>query len=258
MKLSVEGLRVLVTAGGSGIGFAIARRFIENGAVVHICDVDEALLADCGSLLPNVGRSVCDVSEVDQVDNLFNEADKHLGGLDVLVNVAGIAGPTARVEDVEPSDWDRTIAVDLNGQFYCARLAIPRIKNAGGGSIVNFSSCSGIMGSPYRSPYCAAKWALIGLTKTMAMELGEYGIRVNAICPGIVEGDRMDRVIKTDALHKGVTEDEIRLIYRQSISMGVFIKPEEIADLTIFICSSAGKTISGQALGIDGNIEILR
>ena len=258
MELSVEGLRVLVTAGASGIGFAIARRFIENGAVVHICDVDEALLADCGSLLPGVGRTVCDVSEVEQVDNLFYEADKHLGGLDVLVNVAGIAGPTARVEDVEPSDWDKTIAVDLNGQFYCARLAIPRIKSAGGGSIVNFSSCSGIMGSPYRSPYCAAKWALIGLTKTMAMELGEYGIRVNAICPGIVEGERMNRVIKTDALHKGVTEDEIRLIYRQSISMGVFIKPEEIADLTIFICSSAGKTISGQALGIDGNIEILR
>lgn len=258
MDLSVEGLRVLVTAGASGIGFAIARRFIENGATVHICDVNEVLLADCGALLPGVGRSVCDVSEVDQVDNLFHEADKHLGGLDVLVNVAGIAGPTARVEDIEPSDWDKTIAVDLNGQFYCARLAIPRIKNAGGGSIVNFSSCSGIMGSPYRSPYCAAKWALIGLTKTMAMELGEHGIRVNAICPGIVEGERMNRVIKTDALHKGVTEEEIRLIYRQSISMGVFIKPEEIADLTIFICSSAGKTISGQALGIDGNIEILR
>lgn len=258
MEVSVRGLRVLITAGASGIGFSVAKNFLENGASVHVCDVNEKFIAECKKELPNIETTLCDVSDVSQVEQLFTEADRHLGGLDVLVNVAGIAGPTARVEDVVPDEWDETIDVDLNGQFYCARLAIPRIKKAGGGSIINFSSCSGLMGSPFRSPYCAAKWAIIGLTKTMAMELGEFGIRVNAICPGIVEGERMNRVIKNDAKHKGITEDDVIEIYHQSISMRVFVKPEEVAYMILFLCSSAGKTISGQALGVDGNIEILR
>ncbi len=258
MELSVKGLRVLITAGASGIGFSVAKNFLENGASVHVCDVNEQFLAECKKELPDIGMTLCDVSDVAQVEQLFADADALLGGLDVLVNVAGIAGPTARVEDVMPDEWDKTIAVDLNGQFYCARLAIPRIKKAGGGSIINFSSCSGLMGSPFRSPYCASKWALIGLTKTMAMELGEFGIRVNAMCPGIVEGERMNRVIRKDAALKGITEDEVIEMYQQSISMRTFVKPEEVAYMILFLCSSAGKTISGQALGIDGHIEILR
>jgi NAD(P)-dependent dehydrogenase (short-subunit alcohol dehydrogenase family) len=258
VQLSVEGLKVLVTAGASGIGLHVAQRFIENGALVHICDIDREMLEECSDLLPGAGKTRCDVSDPLQVEELFKTADQHLGGLDVLVNVAGIAGPTARVDDVTPAEWDRTIAVDLNGQFYCARLAVPRLIESGGGSILNFSSCSGLMGSPYRSPYCAAKWALIGLTKTMAMELGQFGIRVNAICPGIVEGERMERVIRNDAAHKGVDPEEIRQIYRQSVSLGIFVEPGEIADLVVFLCSKSGRSISGQALGIDGNIEILR
>lgn len=258
MQLSVEGLKVLITAGASGIGFQVAQRFVENGSLVHICDVDSSMLEQCSDLLPQAGKTLCDVSDLLQVEELFREADQNLGGLDVLVNVAGIAGPTARVDEVKPADWDRTIAVDLNGQFYCARLAVPRLIRSGGGSILNFSSCSGLMGSPYRSPYCAAKWAIIGLTKTMAMELGQFGIRVNAICPGIVEGERMEKVIRTDAVHKGVDPEEIRQAYLQSISLGTFIDPGEIADLAIFLCSDSGRSISGQALGIDGNIEILR
>jgi NAD(P)-dependent dehydrogenase (short-subunit alcohol dehydrogenase family) len=258
VQLSVEGLKVLVTAGASGIGFQVAQRFVENGSLVHICDVDSLMLEQCSDLLPLAGKTLCDVSDPLQVEELFREADQRLGGLDVLVNVAGIAGPTARVDEVKPADWDRTIAVDLNGQFYCARLAVPRLIRSGGGSILNFSSCSGLMGSPYRSPYCAAKWAIIGLTKTMAMELGQFGIRVNAICPGIVEGERMEKVIRTDAAHKGVDPEEIRQAYRQSISLGIFVDPDDIADLAIFLCSNSGRSISGQALGIDGNIEILR
>lgn len=258
MQLSVEGLKVLVTAGASGIGFQVAQRFLENGALVHICDIDREMLELCDDLLPGAGKTLCDVSDPLQVEDLFRAADLQLDGLDVLVNVAGIAGPTARVDEVETADWDRTIAVDLNGQFYCARLAVPRLIMSGGGSILNFSSCSGLMGSPYRSPYCAAKWALIGLTKTMAMELGQFGIRVNAVCPGIVEGDRMEKVIKNDAFHKGVDPEEIRQAYRQSVSMGIFVDPGEIADLALFLCSKSGRSISGQALGIDGNIEILR
>lgn len=258
MQLSVEGLKVLVTAGASGIGFHVAQRFVENHALVHICDIDREMLERCNDLLPGAGKTLCDVSDTLQVEDLFMAADQQLGGLDVLVNVAGIAGPTARIDEVKPADWDRTIAVDLNGQFYCARLAVPRLIKSGGGSILNFSSCSGLMGSPYRSPYCAAKWALIGLTKTMAMELGQFGIRVNAICPGIVEGERMEKVIRTDATNKGVDPEEIRQAYLQSVSMGIFIDPGEIADLAIFLCSNSGRSISGQALGIDGNIEILR
>jgi NAD(P)-dependent dehydrogenase (short-subunit alcohol dehydrogenase family) len=258
VQLSVEGLKVLVTAGASGIGFHVAQRFVENHALVHICDIDREMLERCNDLLPGAGKTLCDVSDTLQVEDLFMAADQQLGGLDVLVNVAGIAGPTARIDEVKPADWDRTIAVDLNGQFYCARLAVPRLIKSGGGSILNFSSCSGLMGSPYRSPYCAAKWALIGLTKTMAMELGQFGIRVNAICPGIVEGERMEKVIRTDATNKGVDPEEIRQAYLQSVSMGIFIDPGEIADLAIFLCSNSGRSISGQALGIDGNIEILR
>lgn len=258
MQVSVENLRVLITAGASGIGFSIARSFLDNGAKIHICDIDKELLAGSATQLPGVGRTLCDVSNLAQVENLFREADEHLGGLDILVNVAGISGPTAKVEEIKPEEWDRTIAVDLNGHFYCARLAIPRIKEAGGGSIINFSSCSGLMGEPFRSPYCAAKWAIIGLTKTMAMELGEFKIRVNAICPGIVEGERMERVIRNNAAHKGVDPEDIRQLYLRSVSMGIFIKPEEIADLVLFLCSYNGRSISGQALGIDGNIEVLR
>lgn len=258
MQVSADNLKVLVTAGASGIGFSVAKKFYENGAKVHICDIDDNKLADCDALLPGVGRTICDVSNQAQVKELFYKVEENLKGLDVLVNVAGISGPTARIEEVSPEEWDRTIAVDLNGHFYCARLAVPMLKKAGGGSIVNFSSCSGLMGEPFRTPYCAAKWAIIGLTKTMAMELGEFNIRVNAICPGVVEGERMERVIRSNAAYKGVAAEEIRKMYLRSFSMGVFIEPEEIADLVLFLCSDHGRSISGQALGIDGNTEVLR
>lgn len=258
MEIIVKDLKVVVTAGGSGIGLAIAEKMVRNQAEVVVADVNGDFLADCAGRFPRITTVLCDVSDPEQVSHLFKRADQALGGLDALVNCAGITGPTARVEDISPDEWRQTIDVDLNGQFYCVREAIPRIKGAGGGSIVNMSSCSGLMGSPFRSPYCASKWAIIGLTKTMAMELGEFGIRVNALCPGIVEGGRMDRVIRTDAAHKGVSAEDIRAMYRKSISMRKFVDPEEIADLTLFLCSDSGQSISGQALGIDGNMEILR
>ena len=258
MEISSKGLGVIITAGASGIGLSIAEKFIANGAHVHVCDVNEQFLAECKAALPGVETSLCDVSDTSQVKHMFTQALGHLGKLHVLVNGAGITGPTARVEDVLPEEWDKTIAVNLNGQFYCSREAIPLIKSSGGGSIVNISSCSGLMGSPFRSPYCAAKWGIIGMTKTMAMELGEFGIRVNAICPGIVEGSRMDCVIATDAKHKGTTEEEVREIYKACVSMKTFVTPEDVADMILFLCSKAGSRISGQSIGIDGNIEILR
>jgi NAD(P)-dependent dehydrogenase (short-subunit alcohol dehydrogenase family) len=258
MEISSNGLGVIITAGASGIGLSIAKKFVANGANVHVGDINEQFLTECKASLPGVETSLCDVSDASQVKHMFTEALDHMGKLHVLVNGAGITGPTARIEDVLPDDWDKTIAVNLNGQFYCSREAIPLIKASGGGAIVNISSCSGLMGSPFRSPYCAAKWGIIGMTKTMAMELGEFGIRVNAICPGIVEGSRMACVIATDAKHKGTTEEEVREMYKACVSMKTFVTPDDVADMILFLCSKAGSKISGQAIGIDGNIEILR
>ena len=178
--------------------------------------------------------------------------------MDVLVNNAGISGPTANAEEIAPLDWQRTIDVNLNGAFYCARLAIPLLKAGGGGSIVNISSTAGLFGYPLRTPYAASKWALIGLTKTLAMELGAFGIRVNAVCPGTVEGPRIDRVIAAKAAARGVSAAEIRAAYRGKSSLGTLIAAEDITETVLFLCSDGGARISGQALAVDGNSETLR
>ena len=247
-----------ITAAASGIGYAFARAFVENGAVVHICDIREDLLTDCKKTLPNIGATLTDIADPAQVNLLFDEAEKHLGGLDVLINNAGIAGPTAAVEDVTPAEWDRTMAINISGQFYCARRAVPLIKAAGGGSIVNMSSSAGILGYPMRSPYAASKWAVIGLTKTMAMELGEFGIRVNAVCPNAVEGPRMDAVIAAEAQAKGISEKEVYERLVDGTSMRTFVSTDDVVNLVFFICSEAGSKISGQALSVDGYTETLR
>ncbi len=150
MDVSAKGLRVLVTAGGAGIGRAIAQTFLQHGARVQVCDVDEKALA---SLPKEIFHLKADVANLSDVDKLFEETKKNLGGLDVLVNNAGISGPTAKVEDIRPEDWDRCIAVDLNGMFYCTRKAMPMIKGAGGGSIINLSSAAGRLAFPMRTPY---------------------------------------------------------------------------------------------------------
>lgn len=258
MKIDVRGLRVAVTAGASGIGLAIAHKFVENGARVHVCDIQDSLLDDFRRNFPEMGATHADVSRPEQVDDFFAEVTDHLRGLDVLINNAGVAGPTARVEEVEPDDWDLTMAVNINAQFYCARRAVPMLLEAGGGSIVNMSSSAGIMGYPYRSPYAASKWAVIGLTKTMAMELGPDNIRVNAICPNAVEGPRMDRVIEAEAEAKGMTKKEVYEMLVQGTSMRTFVTTDDVAHLVLFITSEAGSRISGQALSVDGFTETLR
>jgi len=174
-----------------------------------------------------------------------------------LINNAGIAGPTGKIESIAIDDWIRTIDVDLNAQFFCARLAIPLLKRADGGSIVNMSSSAGLMGYPMRSPYAVAKWGVIGLTKTMAMELGQFDIRVNAICPGSVEGDRMDRVVEAEASARGVSAQVVRAGYVKYTSMKCFVEAADVVALVMFICSDAGSRISGQALSVDGHTETL-
>jgi NAD(P)-dependent dehydrogenase (short-subunit alcohol dehydrogenase family) len=253
----LAGKRVIITAGATGIGRAMAKGFLDSGAHVHICDVAEDRLRSFASAESNLSFSVADVASPADVEKLFAEATRRLGGLDILINNAGIAGPTGKIESIAIDDWMRTIDVDLNAQFFCARLAIPLLKRADGGSIVNMSSSAGLMGYPMRSPYAVAKWGVIGLTKTMAMELGQFGIRVNAICPGSVEGDRMDRVVEAEASARGVSAQVVRAEYVKYTSMKCFVKAADVVALVMFICSDAGSRISGQALSVDGHTETL-
>ncbi len=204
MDLGIAGLRVLVTAGADGIGREIARAFLGEGAKVHVCDVDEKALARLEHSDPEITQSRADVADRDEVARLFDEAVGVLGGLDVLVNNAGIAGPTGRVEDIAPAEWDRCLAVNISGQFNCARLAVPHLRKSKNASIVNLSSAAGRLGFPMRTAYSASKWAVVGFTKSLAIELGPAGIRVNAIQPGIVEGDRIRRVFEAKAKARAI------------------------------------------------------
>jgi NAD(P)-dependent dehydrogenase (short-subunit alcohol dehydrogenase family) len=250
-------LRVLVTAGAAGIGKAFAETFADAGAKVFICDVDQAALAAFHTTRPEIGSGFADVADPRQVDGLFDVAMVFLGGLDVLINNAGVAGPTAPVEDIEIADWDRTIAVDLNGMFYCTRKAVPLIKAAGGGSIINLSSVAGRLGYPLRTPYASAKWAVVGFTKSLAMELGPANIRVNAIQPGIVEGERIERVISAKAKALGVSFDDYKRQLLSKVSLRRTVSPVDIANMALFLATDAGSNISGQALSVCGNVESL-
>ncbi len=251
--------RVLITAGAGGIGECLARTFCREGSRVHICDTNAQALEQM--LAVNQGAitgTIADVSEPEAVDRLFDDVRSELGGLDVLINNAGIEGPIGPVEGVSPEAWRRTIAVNLDGQFLCARNAVPLLESAGGGSIINMSSTAGLGGCPNRAAYVASKWAVIGLTKTLAMELGIFGIRVNAICPGSVEGERIRRVIKADAEALGKSVEEVRASYVKVNSMRTLIQPDEIANLARFLCAETNSHITGQALSVDGYTETLR
>jgi NAD(P)-dependent dehydrogenase (short-subunit alcohol dehydrogenase family) len=181
-----------------------------------------------------------------------------LGGLDVLVNNAGIAGPTGKIEDISIEDWERCIAIDLNGIFYCTRLGMPMIKAAGGGSIINLSSTAGRLGFPLRSPYAAAKWGVVGLTQSLAMEAGPDQVRVNCIQPGIVEGDRIDRVAAAKAQAFGISVEEQKKRMVADVSMRIMVSAQDIANMALFLASDAGKHVSGQSLPVCGNVEVLR
>lgn len=257
MEFSAKGLRVLVTAGAAGIGRVIARTFVEHGARVHICDIDEKALAGTKKQLPAVTQTVADVAKLEDVERLFKDVEKYLRGLDVLVNNAGISGPTAKVEDIKPEDWDRCIAVDLNGMFYCTRKAMPLIKEAGGGSIINLSSAAGRLAFPMRTPYSAAKWAIVGFTESLAAEAGPDKVRVNCIQPGIVEGERIDRVIAAKAKALGVAEEEVRSKMVEGVSMKTTVAPQDIANIALFLATAPGRHISGQAISVCGGTRYL-
>jgi len=247
-----------VTGGASGIGWAIAIALQEQRARVHLCDASSERLAQALGQQPEMSGTVADVASAPQIDLVFDELRQCLGGLDVLVNNAGIAGPTAGVEDISPDDWSRTLAVNITGQFLCARRAVPLLKAAGGGSIINMSSVAGRLGYPLRTPYAASKWAVIGFTESLAIELGPHDIRVNALLPGIVEGERMRRVIAARADALGVSYDEIAGRYVGQVSLRRMVTPADVAAMALFLCSPAARNISGQALSVCGNVESLR
>ena len=253
----IEGQRVVVTAGASGIGRAIAELLIAQGARVQICDVDETFLADFAVAHPAAGAMRADVAAEADVDRLFDAAADRLGGLDALINNAGIAGPTAAIEAIDPADWRRCIDVDLTGQFLCARRAVPMLKEAGGGSIVNMSSVAGKIGFAYRTPYSSAKFGVIGFTEALARELGPANIRVNAIQPGVVEGARIEDVIRNRAAVLGIGYEEMETKFLEHVSMRRMVTGGDVAAMVAFLLSDAGRNVSGQSIAVDANVETL-
>jgi NAD(P)-dependent dehydrogenase (short-subunit alcohol dehydrogenase family) len=257
MEINVPGARVLVTGGAAGIGRKIAETFESSGARVHVCDVDEAALADYASAHPDCGATVCDISDRAAVDRLFADVEARMGGLDVLVNNASISGAVARVEDQDPDEWERLFAVNTHGTFFCTRRAIPMLKRAGEGSIINISSVSGRLPYPLRSPYSTSKFAMVGFTQCLALELGAYNIRANAILPGLVRGERWFGNAQRRAAAAGVAVDDIVAGSLARVATGLMIEPGEIADMAVFLASKMGRNITGQSISVCGYVQAL-
>jgi len=247
---------VLISAGASGIGRTIAETFLAHDCRVHVFDISADAISSFLKHNPGASATTADVADVAMVADVFDEVKSRYGRLDVLVNNAGIAGPTADVEEIELADWDQTIAVNLSGTFHCTHMAVPFLKDSRG-SIINIASSLAFSGCPGRAPYTASKWAIAGLTKTLAMELGPEGIRVNAICPGAVEGERIDAVIERDARKYGQPTEAIRNAYLRQSSLRTFISPQDVANLALFLVSDLALKISGQVIGVDGHTETL-
>ena len=243
--------RVLITAGAAGIGREFVRAFAATGAKIFVCDIDDEALSQLAKEIPGLATARCDMGKRAEIERMVPEAVAALGGLDVLINNAGIAGLTLPVDQYPPDDWDKVVAVNLTAMFDVSRLAIPHLKQSQAASIVNMSSIAGRYGFANRSPYAATKWAVIGFTKTLAMELGEWGIRANAIAPGVVAGDRIQRVFAGRAQLSGrsLAEVEAEVMTEQSIK--AMVDPKDIAQLAVFLASDAAKAISGQVIPID-------
>jgi len=257
MDLGIAGLRVMVTAGAAGIGLEIARAFVREGAKVHVCDVDTGALDALAASDPSLTTTPCDVASREQVARFFAEGLERLGGLDCFVNNAGIAGPTGKIDEIDPAEWDRCLAIDLTGQFNCARLAVPHLRKSGNASLMNVSSLAGRLGFAMRTPYAASKWGVVGLTRSLAVELGPDNIRVNALLPGVISGDRQKRVLTAKAAARGISFEEMEKIVFSYSSLKEYVTPQQLADLVVFVASPRGKMISGQALSVCGDTQML-
>jgi NAD(P)-dependent dehydrogenase (short-subunit alcohol dehydrogenase family) len=247
--------RVLITAGASGIGREIARAFDENGASVFVCDIDADALAELERELPGVHTAMCDIGNRPDIERMMEAGVAALGGLDVLVNNAGIAGPTTPVEQYDPGAWDTVVRINLTSTFDVTRLAIPHLKRSDAGVIINMSSVAGRFGYANRSAYCATKWGIVGFTKTLSIELGEFGIRANAILPGAVAGPRIERVFEGRAQASGQTVEQVKASAMANQSIKRLVDSRDIAALAVFLASDSAKAISGQMLPIDNDMQ---
>ena len=253
----IKDLKIVITAGASGVGAEMAVALSQAGAQVLICDKNKTLLNEFSQNNPNIISIEADVANEKQISSMFSSIKDKFGEINVLINNAGIAGPSAKLEDTSFDKWKETLNVNLDGTFLCSKLAIPLLKKAGGGSIINIGSTSSFMGTPLRSSYSASKWSLIGLTKTWAMEYGAENIRVNTICPTSVNGNRIENVIQKEAKYRNTTPEKIKSAYLNQTSLKVFIDVEEIIGMVVYLLSPLAKKITGQMLVIDGHTESL-
>lgn len=246
---------VLISGGASGIGRRLAERFLDTGAKVHICDVSESNIDAFLAANPSATATVADIGKREAVDRVFADLVDKQGGLDLLVNNAGIAGPSAAIDECDEDGWDECIQINLSGTFYMTRRAVPLLRQSDTPAIINIASTAALFGYPLRSPYAASKWAQIGLTKTWAMELGPSGIRVNAVCPTSVSGARIDGVIEREAKARGLSDEQVRDVYLRQTSMRTFVSADEVADTVLFLASDNAAKISGQVISVDGHTE---
>lgn len=252
--MTPDSARVLVTAGASGIGLTLALRFAATGARVAVCDLDPNAVA---AVPDGILAMEADVTDEAAMAAVFDHLDNAWGGVDVLCANAGTGGPAGAVETLDLIGWRACLSANLDGAFLACRWAAGHMKAQRAGLILLTSSTSGLMGCPNRSPYVTAKWGVIGLMKTLAMELGPHGVRVNALCPGAVEGDRMERVLALEAEARGTDIGKVRQIYVEGTSLRTWVTADDVADTALFLASPAGAKISGQALAIDGHTETL-
>ena len=254
--LSLQNKKIIISAGASGIGWVTTKVCVAKGASVYLCDIDlKAINKVKKHPLYNkrIFISEINASNETEVLNFFNLVKRKFKKLDSLINNVGIAGPTGTIEKLDSSEWENTLQVNVNSHFYFNKQAIPLLKKSKTSSIINISSGAGIMGFPLRSPYAASKWAVVGMTKTLAMELGKYKIRVNAICPGTIKGDRMKRVIRDKAKFTKISSKKIENEFVSMASMNSWIYEDDIAKMCAFLISDEAERISGQIIGVDGN-----
>jgi NAD(P)-dependent dehydrogenase (short-subunit alcohol dehydrogenase family) len=250
--------KIVISAAADGIGWSIAQECMSNGALVYVSDKNKEALDNISKhdlYEKQLFLDRVNTHNFQEVENYFNKIKDKVDKIDALINNVGIAGPTGKLEDLDINDWKQTIDININSHFYYTKCAIPLLKKNNGGSIINLSSTAGLFGFPLRMPYAASKWAVIGMTKSLSMELGEFNVRVNAICPGSVYGDRMKRVIEAKAKSLGVTEDSLQKDYESMISLKTFVNKEDIANMAVFLLSQEAHKISGQVMTVDGNTE---
>jgi len=249
---------IIISAAADGIGWSIAQACLSNGAIVYITDKNNNALDKISKhnlYEKHLFLDRVNTNDAQEVENYYTKIKDKVESVDALINNVGIAGPTGKLEELNINDWKETIDININSHFYYTKCAIPLLKKNNGGSIINLSSTAGLFGFPLRTPYAASKWAIIGMTKSLAIELGEFNIRVNAVCPGSVSGDRMKRVIEAKAKSLGVKEESIQKDYESMTSLKTFVDKKDVSNIAVFLLSDQAKNISGQVMTVDGNTE---